>query len=105
MKWNYLGNDIFDQLSRLEEFDDSINLIDSLGHGFVAHQALRKPYVDFWFEPEFTTKDVRKVAQDKICALQNSWTPENFLSLSREEILAGESLLSRVFRELLMEEQ
>lgn len=101
VKWNYLGNDILDPLSSSAVFSKDINILDSKQRGFVVHEASRSSYVDFWFGGDANVDDVIRIAKDKIFCLQNSWTPQNFMSLNHEEVLNGCHLLSKILKEVL----
>jgi len=57
-------------------------------------------YRQFWFD---TTIPVESVVKEgvRVIGLHNSWTPDWYAALSREEVLAHGSLLSRTLRHLL----
>ena len=57
-------------------------------------------HLRFWFEDDIDTNEVIRPGA-RIVALQNSWTPDWYKELSRDEVLAHDCLLSRVLKQLL----
>jgi hypothetical protein len=60
----------------------------------------RTKYLRFWFEGNRSVSDPFH-GDAVIIGLHNSWTPEEYMKLTPEEILRDDRLLSRTFRRLL----
>lgn len=85
-----------------------ITMLDRDKFGFIAESRYRshyrldphQAYLDFWFEHDVNPQKVFCNNQ-MIIGLHNSWTPDWYKSLSREEVLSHGCLLSRTLRHVL----
>ncbi len=105
--WNFLGNGILDELLRTTDYGEALDLreLDSTGAYPTARLLREHPefagYQELWFDPLIPVSEVIRSCRDGLVILQNSWHPESFKAASRSEVLAGDSLVSRLIRTVL----
>ncbi|MFC1575595.1 capsular polysaccharide synthesis protein [Gemmatimonadota bacterium] len=104
--WGYIGNGILDEMMKQATPDLMVNL-DKLIYAFTPETVRfpfwggpRDKYLRFWFEDDLAIDDVFFKKQ-RVIGLHNSWTPEWYKELSREEVLEHDCLLSRTLRHIL----
>ena len=104
--WNYLGNGIIDPLVRntsstkffrLDKY--KLNVFPELK--FFGNSTLNviDKYIKFYFrkgKPEQILNDIKGIIM-----LHNSWTPNNFKSMSKKEFLEKDIFLSKLFKIIL----
>lgn len=103
VKWDYLGAAILDPLARQKDVASDVLFLDMQNAGFCPYSDQPgygpKLFHDFWFGERFIEIDYKH--RHGIVALQNSWMPESFTSLSRNQIMMHQSKLSSTFRAAL----
>lgn len=107
--WNYLGNGIVDDLLKRDDYSEVLDLrgLEESG-AYPTSRLLRahhefKTYQDLWFDTRVPVSEVVQACHDGFVILQNSWNPESYNSASRKEILAGQSLTSRLIKATLQQ--
>jgi hypothetical protein len=63
-----------------------------------ARRRMHERYLGFWFEPGDVASAIRR--DTTVVALHNSWTPDWYRALTRDEVLAHDCRLSAVLRHL-----
>lgn len=105
VKWDYLGAAILNQISCDPDMRWSANFLSAKKSGFLPG-ADREDYGpdsvnDYWFGEGSATAFSLADYRDGIVALQNSWIPAAFKSLTRAEVLVHPSRLGRLLGSVL----
>lgn len=97
--WDIVGNAFTD--TYLKEHTE-ITIGDINEHwpelGLKEDISRRDKYKKFYFEYQFTLKDINKT---NMLMLHNSWTPKWYKQLTKEDVLSQNCTLSNILRELL----
>ena len=105
--WDWLGPAIVDNLLSDPSFAGSFELRDHVRSGMYPYPALvsgaygPETYRQILFSPDDRAGEILDLCRDGVLALQNSWHPRDFQSLSAAEVLAGRSTLSRLLARTL----
>jgi hypothetical protein len=67
----------------------------------VAGENVHQCYLDYWMSKTREVSEVFGKSKDGVIFLQNSWHPQSYLTLSREQVLLDEALVSRCLRHLV----
>lgn len=110
MRWDYFLNAIINPLlhkySEAELYVIDRDIIGAFPElKFANAKDAVSAYKDFYFNPNFkmSPDDIKKVANGGIILLHNSWTPEFYKKMSREEFLAQDIVMARLLAALLNE--
>lgn len=96
-----------ERLAFATKFRRDLMVLDRVQYGFIAeaHASTRgtdpqQAYLDFWFEDHLSPDDAFREEQ-MVIALHNSWTPDWYRALDRDEVLSHDCLLSRTLKSVL----
>ena len=102
--WSYLGNDILNRLINQPEASclklnrDKLHAMPEFEHA----KSFRKPvkiYQKFYFQNNYS--DFALKENKGIILLHNSWTPEKYKQMTKEEFLATNNTLSNILQKIL----
>lgn len=99
IKWDMVGNSFTDDYIKNNK-DISIYPSNNLWpEVYMIKEDIprEQKYKKFYFEKNYNLKDIK---QDKLLMLHNSWTPNWYKELSREDVLKQNCTLSNILREL-----
>ena len=115
MSWDQFGNRIITEVSQIEHLKDLLYVLDRTGTGNILESipSLNLSYLDdggkynrFYFniqpsrQPEILDLILPQIKFGAV-SLHNSWTPEHFKNLSREQVLDTDTMLAALLRHAL----
>ena len=98
-QWSVFGNDFTDRYV-LEHEDITISSVHSCWpeNYMVNGESRYEKYLKFYFDNKFHLSDI---LQTDMLMLHNSWTPDWYKDLSKEEVLSANCTLSNILKEVL----
>lgn len=102
--WNALGNSIIDKYLKNADKNDfysidkmKINALPELTYYKDLDISAETKYIDFYFKNNFEIN----LTDTSIIYLHNSWTPDNFKKMSREDFLQSNCTMSNLLKKIL----
>lgn len=110
--WNALGNGILDNLTKMGGGNSDFLRLDKFKLGSLPEYVIADPdktpdvfYREFWFEKNGKTfKDIKKICNGGIILLHNSWSPDKYKKMTKDEFLNSDVLLANVLKNSLKDE-
>ena len=101
--WSYLGNDILNKIIDTEDkclkLDrDKLHTMPEFEHAKSFNKPVRI-YKNFYFKHDYS--DFALENNGGIILLHNSWTPEEYKKMSREEFLKTNNTLAKILQKIL----
>jgi hypothetical protein len=109
--WDYFSNSIFKNVDSIESNRKHLQILDRHetgnileSHYFVGLHPMEQ-YVRFYFKPHKTNiKETLKKVKFGAISLHNSFTPEGYKKLTREQVLEDKSfMLSKILKHILID--
>lgn len=102
-EWDYLGNSLLNKYLKTKygyfRIDrDKINAFPENKHILDSKNCIRN-YQSFYFENDFCVEAMRET--QGIILLHNSWTPQDFLTMSEKEFLAQNNTIANLLKTIL----
>lgn len=106
--WDVLGNGILDDLVNKSTDASAFLRLDKMKLGSLPEYTIATPdkapnilYNEFWFgHNNKTFDDVKNICFGGIILLHNSWTPDKYKQMTKNEFLDSNILLARVLKNL-----
>lgn len=102
--WSYLGNDILNKLIRRHETNclklsrEELHAMPEIKFTKPFHKQ-SKIYRNFYFENDYS--DFTLQGNKGVILLHNSWTPEKYREMTKEEFLKTDNTLANIFLKVL----
>ncbi len=110
--WDTFGNSIIDPLLKDKNFKEYYHIIDCVKSGNILERCLtgippRQQYEDFYFAPalQVDSSYYCNYAKDGIISLHNSWTPDIYKNISKNEFLSRSINLANLLNYILYKEE
>ena len=99
-KWDIMGNAFTDHYLKTHDKIDIGSITEKWAETYMINENIERPvkYKKFYFENNYTLKDLTK--KTNMLMLHNSWTPDWYKKLTKEDVLKQKCTLSNILREL-----
>ena len=109
MNWDYFSNTIYDSIDSIISGKDYLHVLDRMESGNIIESHYFRgldtmgQYVRFYFEPhKISVKEALKKVKFGAVSLHNSFTPDAYKALTREQVLDDKNyMLSKILKHVL----